>query len=220
MIQDHILRWRKHRETFRVEAVSDVSLTVNRGEWVGISGPNGAGKTTLLQIIAGLLPVERGTVEVYGSFSSFFGLGVGFHAEQSAEENIYMHGLLHGMPPRDIREKMENIIEFAGVASHRHLPIKCYSTGMKQRLAYSAAAHIESDSYLFDEVFAVGDTDFQSKCREHLRRLRERGTTVVLVSHNLNDLRAICDRIIIMKSGRIECEEQGAGATAPPVCLP
>lgn len=186
-----------------MDALIDVDLQVRQGEWVGLYGPNGSGKTTLLRIIAGLLPADIGSVQTNGRLSAFLGLGAGFHPERSATENVYLHGLLHGLSPRVIQGQMDEIIAFAGIEQHRSVPVKCLSTGMMLRLAYAASAFIDSDLYLFDETLAVGDEEFQMRCREHLRNMKERGKTVILVSHVMSELTQLCDRIVCMKQGRV-----------------
>lgn len=203
MLQDRILRWRRHRRKWTMAALDDINLEVREGEWVGIYGPNGAGKSTLLRILAGLMPPDAGTVHIEGKMSCFFELGTGFHPEQSAAENIYMHGLLHGLPPSAIRSDIDDIISFAGVRSHRDLPIKCYSTGMIQRLAFAASSRIDADIYIFDEILAVGDKEFQNKCRAHLLTLKKKGKTAIIVLHNLDSLHLFCDRVIHLNGGKI-----------------
>ena len=202
LLQDRVIRWRIHRKKCRIQALDHVSLLVQRGEWLGVYGPNGSGKTTRLLMLAGLLPPDEGKVYRCGSISCFFTLGVGFHDEKGAEENIYLHGLLHGMSPKEIRRMTEKIIEFAGIDAHLNLPLKCYSMGMRARLAYAAAAHIDSDVYLFDEILAVGDEQFRQKCISHMQSLRERGKTVLLVNHSEEQLEQFCDRIIYLENGR------------------
>jgi ABC-type polysaccharide/polyol phosphate transport system ATPase subunit len=205
-LQDRIIKWRLERNRIRIDALTDVSLSVRRGEWVGIYGANGSGKTTLLRILAGLLQPDAGSVFRQGSMSCFFELGVGFHPERRADENIYLHGLLQGFSRDEIEGMREPIIDFAGVHSHRKLPIKCYSTGMKMRLAFAAAAQVERDIYLLDEVLAVGDKAFQDLCLVHLKRLRRSGKTAVIVSHDMANLRNLCDRIVMIDGGRITQE--------------
>lgn len=208
MLQDHILRWRTQRHRWSLSVLKDVSLRIGKGEWVGLYGPNGSGKTTLLRILAGLLPPDAGTVSVSGRLSCFFELGVGFHPEKSAVENIYLHGLIHGIDPKIIERQTDEIIERAGVASHRDLPIKCYSTGMRMRLAFITTMRTESDIYLLDEILAVGDEAFRKICNEELQTLREKGKTVLVVHHGLDSLRGICDRILFLNAGNIVREER------------
>lgn len=201
-LQEYVLSgWRRERRAF--QALSDVSFSVDRGEWVGIFGPNGSGKTTLLTILAGLLPPDAGQVVCSGSVSCFFSLGVGFHPERTAAENIYIHGLLHGIPPTTIRAQLDRIIAFAGLTDYRDIPIKCFSNGMTMRLAFAASATVEADIYLFDEILAVGDSAFQQLCRDHFAAMKRQGKTVVLVHHSLSELNKFCDRIVHLSHGRI-----------------
>ncbi len=209
MLQDHILRWRTHRRRWSLKVLENISLSVDKGEWVGLYGPNGSGKTTLLRILAGLLPQDTGTVSANGRLSCFFDLGVGFHPERSAVENIYLHGLIHGVDPATIEGQTNDIIERAGVSTHRDLPIKCYSTGMRLRLAFITIMRTESDIYLLDEILAVGDEAFKSICKEEMDSLRSRGKTVIIVHHGLKSLEKICNRILFMNAGKIVREDCG-----------
>ncbi len=204
LLQDRIIRWRAHKQQWSRDVLRNLSVELQRGEWVGLYGPNGAGKTTLLRILAGLIPPDTGSVKTHGTVSSFFDITAGFHPERSAPENIYLHGLLHGRSPTDIRATIDNIIDFAGVESHRDLPMKCYSSGMNLRVGFAASAMMDSDIYLFDEILAVGDVTFQKKCREHLLRLKEAGKTVLMVNHSLADLQLFCDRILYLQNGEIK----------------
>lgn len=215
MLQDRILRWRRHGKHWSHTALKDITLSIGKGEWVGLYGPNGSGKTTLLRILAGLMPPDAGTVSTTGKLSCFFELGVGFHPEKSAVENIYLHGLIHGLHPDVIRRRTDEIIKRAGVESHRDLPIKCYSTGMKMRLAFITTMRTESDIYLLDEIFAVGDSEFQKICREELRLLKEKGRTVILVLHELGELQNICNRILFLEEGMICKEESSTPQSLP-----
>ncbi len=208
MLQDHVLRWRTHKRRWSLKVLQDISLTIGKGEWVGLYGPNGSGKTTLLRILAGLLPQDTGMVSVVGRLSCFFELGVGFHPERSAVENIYLHGLIHGIDPKITERQTNEIIERAGVSTHRDLPIKCYSTGMRMRLAFITTMRTESDIYLLDEILAVGDEAFRQICDEELQMLREKGKTVLVVHHGLDSLRTICDRIVFLNAGKIVREER------------
>ena len=210
MLQERLLKWRMYRKRVRIDALRDVSLDVRKGEWVGIYGPNGCGKTTLLKILGGLLLPDAGTVFRDGTLSSFLELGVGFHPERRAEENIYLYGLLQGHSAREIKKMKSNIIQFAGIESHLDLPIKCYSNGMKLRLAFAAAARVESDIYLFDEVLAVGDAAFKEQCVTYLNAMKQSGKTVLIVNHDLADLERFCDRILFMDAGSILREESSA----------
>lgn len=208
-LQDHLLLRTLRRKRWSVAAVDDVSLAIARGEWVGLYGPNGCGKTTLLRLLAGLLEPDHGSIDRRGILSCFFTFGIGFHEERRAQENICTHGLLHGLSLREARSMSDAVIAFAGVGSHRALPLKYYSTGMRARLAFSAAVHIESDIYLFDEGLAVGDAAFRAQAEEHFMHLKRQGKAGIVVDHSLRPLTRVCDRIVFMDRGRIIREERG-----------
>lgn len=205
-LQDHIIRWRVHRKRWHHVALDGVSLSLKRGEWLGIMGHNGSGKTTLLRILAGLMPQDSGTVFRSDSISCFFELGVGFHPDRCAEENLRLHGMLQGLSFAEIRAMMPKIFEFADVDSHREVPIKCYSVGMRMRLAFAAACYLQSDIYLIDEVFAVGDASFQDKCINRLKEMKREGKSAILVGQFPDGLGKMCDRLITLENGRIAKE--------------
>lgn len=203
LLQDYFTKRRSGTEKWSWNALNNVSFSVKKGEWVGLYGPNGAGKTTLLRILAGLMQPDSGYVECHGRLSCFFDIAAGFHPERSAAENIYLHGLLYGRSPEDIRASVDEVIAFAGVESHRDLPMKCYSAGMQLRTAFAASAVIDADLYLFDEVLAVGDAAFQEKCRNHLFSMKKRGVSAVLVNHDLDSLYRHCDRVLHLEKGEL-----------------
>lgn len=204
MLQEKLLR--RKQTAVHIRALQNISFELRQGEWLGLYGHNGCGKTTLLKILAGLFPPDCGRVTCHGTLSCFFELGVGFHPELRAEENIRFHGLLQGLSDREIKNLSGHIMEFADVDSHRSLPLKCYSTGMRMRLGFAASVYTDADIYLMDEILAVGDAAFREKCWRALYKRKEEGKTVVLVNHQLEDLEKVCDRIIILKHGRIEAE--------------
>lgn len=206
LFQDRVLRSHRHKEKRRIPVLKNVSLRVARGEWVGVSGPNGSGKTTLLKILGGFIEADAGTVDRRGHCSCFFTLGVGFHPERLAEENIHFHGLLHGMSPQETAAFTEKVVDFAGVRSHVHLPLKYYSMGMQMRLAFAAMAHVDADVYLLDEVLAVGDSAFQKKCMTSMRSMKALGKSAVLVLQDADVLRDFCDRIIVLQGGNAVSE--------------
>lgn len=208
MLQDRLLKWRKPRTQLQIPAVQDVSLTISHGEWVGLYGPNGSGKTTLLKIIAGLIPQDAGSVQMRGVPSCFFELGTGFHHDRCAYENIYIHCLLRGMSKRETKNITNKIIDLAGIRSHADLPHQCLSTGMRLRLAFAAASQIDADVYLFDEILAVGDAEFQEQCWKHLLSLKARGKTAIIVSHAMEQLTRCCDRILLLTKGKVVGEQR------------
>lgn len=207
-LQDVILGIYKRPELMHVEAVQDCTLQVKKGEWVAICGPNGSGKTTLMKIVAGLMTPNKGTVELSGSVSTFFDLGIGFHPERPARENIRLHGLLHGLTPKEIETMTESILDFADIGPFSELPLKCYSSGMRLRLAFAAAAHVDTDIYLFDEILAVGDRGFQKKCLKYIVELKKAGKTAVIVGNNFTGLSLFADRVIMLEHGRMTEEHK------------
>lgn len=203
-LQERLLHMRRHRERMQIRAVDGVSLQLAPGEWIGLVGPNGCGKTTLLKLLAGLIPADAGTVSRCGTMACFLELGAGFHPERSADENLKLFAMLHRVPSARVGSFIEEVIAFAGIASHRRLPVKCYSTGMQLRLGYAAVAHIEADTYLLDEILAVGDEAFMQKCHAHLRAMKADGKSVIVASPVFERVDTFCDRIFMMRDGRIE----------------
>lgn len=184
-------------------ALTDVSLTVERGEAVGIIGGNGAGKSTLLRVIAGIVPPTRGEVITRGVLAPIIELGTGFDGELSGRENIHFNGSLLGRSRAFMRRCEEEIIDFAGIGEFIDAQLRTYSTGMVARLAFAVATTIDADIVLLDEVLAVGDGAFKSKCEERIRRFHETGATLLLVSHDLVSVREVCERAIWIDHGRI-----------------
>ena len=188
---------------WNVMAVDHVSLTLKKGEWIGLFGLNGSGKTTFLRLLGGLLVPDVGTIERLASISCFFELGVGFHEEHTAEENVRMHGMLQGISQQVLAEFLANVRAFADLHDHWDLPFKCYSSGMRMRLGFAVATAAPAEVLLLDEIFAVGDIKFKDRCWERLRSLKAAGISTLMVSHDLKDLQKICDRIVYMDQGRM-----------------
>ena len=184
-------------------AVRDVSLTVGRGETVGICGENGAGKSTLLKMTAGVLAPTHGEIVVRGRLSAVLELGAGFLGEMTGRENAFLNGAILGLGEAEMRERMDGILEFADLGDFVDSPVKTYSTGMYMRLGFAIASHVDAEILLFDEVLAVGDAAFQQKCATWLRSLAESGTTVIVVSHDLRSLAALCERLVLMEDGEL-----------------
>ncbi|MDP2691967.1 MAG: ABC transporter ATP-binding protein [bacterium] len=184
------------RKTYEVnEVLKDFSLEVKSGEIVGIMGPNGSGKSTLLKIIAGVYEPDEGTITIEGKVTAILELGVGFHPELSAWENVLMNGLLLGLSREHLRREMKEIFRFAELESFMDMPLKHYSSGMAARLAFAVAMQVDADVYLLDEVLAVGDQAFQEKCLGVFRELQKKGKTVLLVSHSEELMNQLCDRV-------------------------
>jgi lipopolysaccharide transport system ATP-binding protein len=195
-----VLRRPQH-ETFW--ALEDVSLQVHEGEVLGLIGRNGAGKTTLLKILSRITRPTTGWAEIHGRVRSLLEVGTGFHGELSGRENTYLSGSILGMGKREIDRKFDEIVAFAEIEKFIDTPVKHYSSGMYVRLAFSVAAHLEPEILLVDEVLAVGDINFQKKCLGKMGDVARQGRTVVLVSHQMNLMRRLCQRIIWIDSARI-----------------
>ncbi len=215
-LQDTVLFWRRRRKPVRIEALKPLSVKIYPGEWVGLYGPNGSGKTTFLKMLAGILTSDTGSITIHGSMSSFFELGIGFHPERQAEENIRLNGLLCGMRECDIDALTKRVLDFADIGEHAELPMKCYSSGMCLRLGFAASAQADADIYLFDEILAVGDEDFQKKCTNYLTGLKERKKTVILVSHNYDSLTQMCGRILFFDKGLVSGQRRKVRTSADP----
>ena len=196
-------------------ALDNVSFEVKRGERVGIIGPNGAGKSTLLKLISRVTAPTSGTIGLNGRVASMLEVGTGFHLELTGRENIYMNGAILGMTKREIESKMEDIIDFSECRKFIDTPVKRYSSGMYVKLAFSVAAHLDSEIMIMDEVLAVGDMAFQKKCLTKMSDVsRAEGRTILYVSHNMNTIRQLCDRVIVLQHGRILFDgdvEEGIG---------
>ena len=187
-------------------ALKDVSFQVNRGETLGIIGPNGAGKSTVLKLLSRITAPTSGEISISGRMSALIEVGSGFHPELTGRENIYLSGSILGMRRREIAEKLNSIIDFAGVRQFIDTPVKRYSSGMYVRLGFSIAAQLQPDILLLDEVLAVGDAAFQVKCFERIRALRDKGTTIIFISHDLNAVESLCDRVVLLSSGEIAAD--------------
>ncbi len=184
-------------------ALKNVSFTVEKGEVIGIIGRNGAGKTTLLKILARVTEPTEGWAKLYGRTGSLLEIGTGFHYELTGRENIYLNGAILGMKKKEMDEKFDEIVEFAGIEEFLDTPLKRYSIGMQLRLAFSVAAHLEPEILLVDEVLAVGDLEFQKKCLGKMEEVSRGGRTVLFVSHQMNQIRRLCNRVIWLDHGSI-----------------
>lgn len=185
-------------------ALNGISFEVKKGERLGIIGGNGAGKSTTLKILSRVTAPTEGIVYINGRISSMLEVGTGFHPELTGRENIYLNGAILGMSKEEVDRKIEDIIEFSECRQFIDTPVKRYSSGMYVKLAFSVAAHLDSEILIMDEVLAVGDMKFQQKCLKKMREVAENeGRTVLYVSHNMNTIRQLCDRCIVLKQGEV-----------------
>ena len=192
-----------HRGFDEIWALRDVSFQLEEGNALGVIGRNGAGKSTLLKVLTRITAPTVGRAEIRGRVGSLLEVGTGFHPELTGRENVYLNGAILGMKRSEIRRKLPEIIEFAGVEQFMDTPVKRYSSGMHVRLAFSVAAHLEPEILLVDEVLAVGDAEFQKRCLGRMEDLGNTGRTVLFVSHNMQAIAQLCDRALLLDEGRI-----------------
>lgn len=186
-----------------VSALKDVSFVADRGEAFGIVGRNGSGKSTLLKIISGILKPTSGIVRVNGRIAALIELGAGFHPEITGRENIYINGIMLGLSRREIDSRFDAIVEFSGIGDFIDQPVKTYSSGMYVRLGFAVAVHVDPEILLIDEVLAVGDEEFSQKCIAKIQELKYRGVTLVFVTHQLDQVRMLCDRAMWLDHGEV-----------------
>jgi len=202
-LKELLFFWKRHQYYQQFMAVKNVNMEIKKGEVVGIIGVNGAGKTTLLKMIAGLLPVDQGKIQVYGKVTALLALGIGINPEFTGRENIFYSGLLLGMSKEEIKYKMESIIEFAEIGNFIDLPLRTYSSGMRARLLFAISMSIDPDILIVDEALATGDSYFVEKSSQRIRELCQSGATIIFVSHNLFQIQQLCNRAYLMDHGEI-----------------
>ena len=200
----------------------DVSFEINKGETVGIIGRNGSGKSTLLQLICGTLNPTSGSIQTNGRIAALLELGSGFNPEFTGRENIYMNAAVWGLSNEEIKLNFDDIVAFADIGDFVEQPVKTYSSGMFVRLAFAVAVHVHPDILVVDEALSVGDIAFQNKCMEKIKAIKETGTSILFVSHDLSTVQIICDRVLWLKNGAVKqvgysvdvCQEYYADSTA------
>jgi ABC-type polysaccharide/polyol phosphate transport system ATPase subunit len=195
-------------------ALRDVDLSVERGEFLGVCGLNGAGKSTLLRVVARIAPATHGRITLGGSLATLLELATGFLPELTGRENIFVNGAITGISDTATGKEIDRIIEFADIGDFIDCPVKTYSAGMYMRLGFAIATHLRADLLLIDEILAVGDAGFQKKCLAWLKELRERGTTAVIVSHSMQLLDDLCDRVLWLEEGGVVAHGDPAKVTA------
>jgi lipopolysaccharide transport system ATP-binding protein len=193
-------------QTHELWALKDISFDLKKGESIGIIGPNGSGKSTLLKILSGITSPTLGSVEIHGRVAAILDVGTGFHPDLSGRENIYLSGTLIGMTKEEINSRYNQIVEFSGIGNFIETPVKFYSSGMYIRLAFSIIAFLEADIMIFDEVIAVGDADFNMQCKKKIEELIRAGKTLIIASHNMNELFNYCTHTIRFDKGKISSE--------------
>ena len=195
--------WETEAADNRIWALRDISFDVAQGEVIGIVGRNGAGKSTLLKVLSRITAPTEGHVSIHGLVGSLLEVGTGFHPELSGRENVFLNGAILGMKRHDILRKFDEIVAFAEVERFIDTPVKHYSSGMQMRLAFAVAAHLDPEVLIVDEVLAVGDAAFQQKCLGKVGEVTKSGRTVLLVSHQLNQVRRLCNRVVWLDGGRV-----------------
>lgn len=196
-----------HREHY---ALKNINLNVNRGESIGIIGTNGSGKSTLLKIITGVLNPSSGKVQVNGKIAALLELGAGFNPEYTGIENIYLNGTMMGYSEDEMKEKVKPIMDFADIGEFIYQPVKTYSSGMFARLAFAVSINVEPEILIVDEALAVGDTRFQVKCIDKMKELKEKGTTILFVSHATEQVKRFCTKAVWLKAGEIVAEGEAS----------
>jgi lipopolysaccharide transport system ATP-binding protein len=191
----------------------DLAFHVKTGTMVGLIGPNGAGKSTLLRLIGGVGTPDKGQVRVQGRVGALLDLGAGFHPDLTGRENIFISGVISGLTRQEIRTRFDAMVAFAELEAFIDSPLRTYSSGMQMRLAFAVAAHIEPEVLLIDEVLAVGDLGFQTKCLNRIAEFKRQGCTIVLVSHELTFVRDLCDEVLWLRGGELVAQGDAATVT-------
>lgn len=204
-IMESILFWKRKKYENR-QVLDDISFTVDKGEAVGLIGHNGCGKSTTLKMLSKILYPDSGSIQTNGRVVSLLELGAGFHPDMSGRENIYSNASIFGLTKTEIDKRLDDIISFSELEEFIDNPVRTYSSGMYMRLAFSVAINVDADILLVDEILAVGDVAFQSKCFKRLKKIKNNGTTIVIVSHAMRQIEQICDRAIWIHNGRIRAQ--------------
>ena len=202
-LKERLVFW-KHREKEYHHVLKNINLRINKGDTVALIGTNGSGKSTLLKLMTKILYPTKGEILTYGKLTSLLELGAGFHQDFTGRENIYFNASIFGLTREEIDSRVDDIIKFSELEKFIDTPVRTYSSGMYMRLAFSVAINVDADILLIDEILAVGDQHFQDKCFDKLKEIKERGTTIIIVSHALGQIEQICDRTIWLQDGQIK----------------
>lgn len=204
-LKEYVIKLIKNKISYnKFWALQDISLEINQGDVVGIIGFNGAGKSTMLKIVSGILKPTKGTVNIKGSIAPLIELGAGFDPELSGRENIYLNGAILGISKKLMNEKIEDIIEFAELREFIDSPVKNYSSGMYARLGFSIATCIRPEILIVDEILSVGDYKFQEKSKQRIKDMMTEGTTIIMVSHTISQVKELCNKIVWLDKGKIK----------------
>ena len=199
-VKEYIIKFLKGKLKYNeFWVLNDINLKVKRGESLALIGRNGSGKSTLLKIIAGIFEPTKGSVEVNGTVAPLINLGAGFDMDATAEENVYLNGAILGYSKKEMKEKYDRIVEFSELKNFMQTPLKNFSSGMLARLGFSIAVDVKPDLLIVDEILAVGDTNFQKKCHDRIRKLLAEGTTMIFVSHNIKIVQELCQNALWIK---------------------
>ncbi len=203
-IKGAVVNFYKQKRTFEIQkALSNISFDVKKGEFFGIVGRNGSGKSTLLKLLAGIYTPSKGSIEINGKLTPFIELGVGFNPELTGRENVFLNGALLGFSRNEMKLMYKDIVDFAELERFMDQKLKNYSSGMQVRLAFSIAIRAESQILIMDEVLAVGDASFQKKCFDIFRDLKNKGRTIILVTHDMGNVERFCDRVLVLNDGKL-----------------
>jgi ABC-type polysaccharide/polyol phosphate transport system ATPase subunit len=214
LARGYLERLLKRREKQRFVALQNITFRIPAGQTVGVVGSNGAGKSTLLSLVAGLCPPDQGTVTVRGRVAPLLQLGAGFHPDLTGAENLKLNAALLGLSAGKTAESFGRIVEFAGIAPFIDQPLRTYSSGMSMRLAFSIAIHVDPDILIIDEVLAVGDQAFQAKCMEKIMEFKQKGKTLLFVSHSTSAVQRLCERALWLDRGELMMDGDAAEVTA------
>lgn len=202
-LKEKVLFWNRSKYD-ELNVLKGISFSIKPGEVVGLMGHNGCGKSTTLKLLTGIMYPDSGKIEIKGRISSLLELGAGFHPDLSGLENIYINASIFGLKKKEIDARLENIISFSELGEFINNPVRTYSSGMYMRLAFSVAINVNADVLLIDEILAVGDVNFQAKCFDKLMEIKNKGTTIVIVSHSTGQIEKFCNRAIWLNDGVIQ----------------
>lgn len=208
------LRGRRNQLTHEFRALDDVSFRVNEGDSIALIGYNGSGKSTMLKLISGVMQPTAGKIGVRGRMAGLIEVGAGFHPDLTGRENVFLNGAILGMTRTEIEDAFDDIVRFSEIEQFIDTEVRFYSSGMFLRLAFSVAVHTDPDIFLIDEILAVGDEPFQRKCLDRIRQMQEMGRSLVIVSHDLNMVRELCTRGIMLQQGKLVVDDTAEKAVS------